>query len=388
MWTQGLDDPAGDGFCGTAAVSMGGAPLLIGAAGSADRRTGADCVVESCFRACSVGKQFVAASVMLLVEAGRLDLHAPIGRYLPDAACPADWRRLTLHHLLTHTAGFGHWREVSGFDPLRPYGPEEIIARRARRPLLTPPGARYAYSGVGYLLAGRVVEHVAAQSYAEFTTERIFGPLGMHGTRSGEKAPGPVAVGHVEGRAVEDGAVEGGGLAAIPGTGDLWTTVADLARYAHAFAQDELLSASTRDLMCTAHISVAADDGSFGDTAGYGYGYLVGSIDGRRIHYHTGDIPGYRAMYAAVPGLDASIAVLSNRDETDAAGLAARLWASVLAPAAVDAPPPQRWEVWREDDNGNRYLVSAHEDEPAARARITAFESGVVHKQRYWVNRG
>ena len=54
----------------------------------------------------------------------------------------------------------------------------------------------------------------------------------------------------------------------------------------------------------------------------------------------------------------------------------------------AEAPSTVRWEVWRQDDNGNRYLVSVHEDEPAARARLAAFESGVVHKQRYWVNSG
>lgn len=369
-------------FTGTRAVTVAGETLLAEAAGSADERTGAPCVVESCFRACSVGKQFVAASAMLLVDAGQLDLHAPIGRYLPGEACPADWRGLTTHHLLTHTAGLGHWREISGFDPSNPGTPEEVIGKRAARPLLSRPGTQYAYSGLGYLLAARVVEHVAAQTYQDFTGERIFAPLGMRSTRVGAVPPGPAAVGHVDG-----GPVETTGLAAFPGTGDLWTSVADLARYASAFARDELLSAYARELMCTAHVRVGADDGAFGETAGYGYGYLVGTIDGRRVHHHTGDIPGYRTMYAAVPSLEASIVVLGNRDEDDAIGLAGRLWQTVLAPVAATAPRPPRWELWREDDNGNRYRVSVHEDEPAARARMAAFEAGVVHKQRYWVNR-
>jgi CubicO group peptidase (beta-lactamase class C family) len=383
MWTQVLDDPRAQGFGGALAVTLAGESLLVGATGVADERTGAACVVESCFHACSVAKQFVAASVLLLVEAGQLRLHAPIGGYLPERACPADWRALTLHQLLSHTAGFGHWREVPGFDPLDPYPADEIIARRAARPLLSRPGTAYAYSGVDYLLASRVVEHVAAQSYREFTTERIFAPLGMRGSRTGAAAPGPAAVGHLAGSPVNND-----GLAELPGTGDLWTTVGDLARYARAFAHDELLSASSRELMCTAHVQVGAEDGAFGETAGYGYGYLVGTVDGRRFHYHTGDITGYRTIYVSIPSLDASIVVLSNREEADAPGLAARLWETVLAPAVADAPRPGRWELWREDDNANRYLVSVHEDEAAARARLADFESGVVHKQRYWVNGG
>lgn len=97
------------------------------------------------------------------------------------------------------------------------------------------------------------------------------------------------------------------------------------------------------------------------------------------MHYHPGDLPGYRSMYVAVPSLAAGIAVLGDRDDDDAIGLATHLWESVLAPAA------RRWQLWREDDNGNRYLVSAHADEPEARARLAAFESGVVHKQSYWI---
>ncbi|HEX4789715.1 MAG TPA: serine hydrolase domain-containing protein [Actinospica sp.] len=378
---QALDEARGKGFGGAAAVTLAGVPVLAEATGAADDRTGAPCVVESCLRACSVGKQFVAVCALLLAEDGLLDLHAPIGRYLPESSDhPADWRALTTHHLLTHTAGFGHWREVAGFDPENPYTPDEIIARRARRPLLSKPGAEYAYSGVGYLLAARVVEHVSGQGYQAFTTERIFAPLGMHGSRSGAAAPGPAAVGHVAGRPVDSDA-----LAEIPGTGDLWTTVGDLGRFARAFARDELLGAASRGLMCTAHIPLPAGESSFGEVAGYGYGYAVGTVDGRRMHCHTGDIPGYRSMYVSIPSLDASIVVLSNREEADAAGLANRLYETVLAPAAADAPPPERWELWREDDNGNRYLVSAHEDEPAAHARLAAFETGVVHKQRYWV---
>jgi hypothetical protein len=52
----------------------------------------------------------------------------------------------------------------------------------------------------------------------------------------------------------------------------------------------------------------------------------------------------------------------------------------------AEAPSVVRWEVWRQDDNGNRYLVSAHADEAAARLRLAELESGVVHKQTYWIS--
>ena len=300
--------------------------------------------------ACSVGKQFVAASAMLLVEAGRLDLQTPIGKYLADI--PDAWRRVTTHQLLSHSAGLGHWEEVPGFDPAEIPTPDKVLELRATRPPISAPGKSFAYSGVGYLLAARVVERISGRPYHDFTAERIFAPLRMDSTTS---AP-----------------------AAIPGTNDVRTTVADLARYARAFAGDALLTARSRELICTPHVPVPESEAVLGETTGYGY--LVGTLAGRPMHYHPGDLPGYRSAYLAVPSLSASIAVLSHRDLDDAVGLAAWLWESVLAPAA------RRWQLWREDDNGNRYLVSVHTHESAARARLADFESGVVHKQSYWIH--
>ena len=377
-------------FSGAVSVFRDGAAVYEHASGLADVALNRPITLETCFHSASVSKQFVAASVMLLVEAGQVDRHAPIARYLPR--CPPEWGEITTHQLLTHTAGFGHWRQVEGFDPIHPPTPAEILELRARRPLVNEPGTEFAYSGVGFLLAANIVEQVAGQAYAEFTTERIFAPLGMRSTRAGARAPGTEALGYRDGESID-----ATGISAIPGTGELWTTVGDLTRYAEAFAADELLTASSRELMCTAHVAVPADAGQFGETVGYGYGYWIGTIDGLPTHYHPGDIVGYRSMYVGVSGARVSIVILSNQDDTDTSALSARLWTEHLAdPESGDGAvraaglevagsAPETWELWRQDDNGNRYLVSVHPDEAAARARMSVFESGTVHKQDYWI---
>jgi CubicO group peptidase (beta-lactamase class C family) len=379
-------------FSGAISVFRDGAAVYEHAAGLADAAVSRPITLETCFHSASVSKQFVAASVLLLVEAGAVDLRAPIARYLPR--CPTAWAEITTHQLLTHTAGFGHWREVEGFDPVRPPTPAEILARRARRPLVNAPGRGFAYSGVGYLLAASIVEHVAAQPYPQFTTQRVFAPLGMRSTRAGARAPGTGALGYRDGEPVD-----ATGISAVPGTGELWTTVGDLTRYAAAFAADELLTASSRALMCTAHTPVPADDGQFGDTVGYGYGYWIGTVGGLPMHYHPGDIVGYRSMYVCVSGARASIAILSNQDDTDTSTISGRLWTEHLAgPLSGGAAGraagregvesmAETWELWRQDDNGNRYLVSVHPDEAAARGRMSALESGTVHKQHYWIKK-
>jgi CubicO group peptidase (beta-lactamase class C family) len=340
-----FDDPRWRDFRGAVSVYLAGEPVIEEARGLEGRPA------DIALPACSVGKQFVASCAMLLAEEGRLDLHAPIGGHLDHL--PEAWRALTTHQLLAHTSGLGHWDQVRDFDPCDLPSAEEVIARRATRPLISAPGTAFRYSSVGYILAARVIEHVSSRPYRDFASARIFRPLGMNAT-------------HIV-------------PATIPGTDDVRTTVADLARYARAFGGDELLSRRSRELMCTPHAEVPAQAAEIDGTVGYGYGLYLGSFAGRAMSYHPGDIVGYRSAYVSVPSLGASIAVLGDGDGNDAVGLAARLLATVVVPGRG------RWELWREDDNANRCLVSVHEDEASACARLAEFESGVVHKQRYWV---
>ena len=377
-----------ESFGGAVSVFIDGESVFERASGLANAAEGTLISPDTCFRGASASKQFVAASVLLLVGAGEVELHAPIARYLPR--CPAEWGGITAHQLLTHTGGFGHWSQVEGFDPVHPPSPEEILERRARRPLVNAPGRAFAYSGVGYLLAANLVERVAEQSYAEFTAERVFASLGMRSTRAGARAPGPEALGYRAGEPVD-----ATGISAIPGTGELWTTVRDLNRYAAAFAADALVTAASRELMCTPHVAVPADEGAFGETVGYGYGYWIGTIDGLPMHYHPGDIVGCRSMYVSVLNARASIAILSNQDETGVSSIARRLWTEHCAGADLGTPAGradaeverETWELWRQDDNGNIYLISAYPDEASARDRMFVFESGTVHKQNYWIEK-
>src|SRR2546423_15448649 len=84
------------------------------AGGLADAEAGVKCTPQTRFQLCSVSKQFAAAAAMLLVQSGQLDLAEPVARWLPG--CPPQWQRVTLHHLLTHTAGVRHWGNAPGFD--------------------------------------------------------------------------------------------------------------------------------------------------------------------------------------------------------------------------------------------------------------------------------
>jgi CubicO group peptidase (beta-lactamase class C family) len=156
-------------------VTKGGKLLADLTGGLADVEAAVPCAPETRFQLCSVSKQFLASAAMLLVESGRLDLGERIAQWLPGA--PQQWRQVTLHHLLCHTAGVPHWLEAPGLDPAEAMSIDQRLETILATPLRSEPGAQWHYSSPGFLLAALIVERVSGQPYQEFIAERILSPL-------------------------------------------------------------------------------------------------------------------------------------------------------------------------------------------------------------------
>ena len=172
-----------EGLRGAAIVTRGGRVTLEAADGLADAEAGAECTPRTRFQIASVSKQFAAVAAMLLAESGQLDLAEPVARWFPGG--PPQWQRVTLHHLLTHTAGVRHWGDAPGFDPSQPMDLTERVALIQQAPLLTEPGTRWQYSSLGYVLAGYVVAQASGQSYPSFLDRADPGPAGADGDQLG-----------------------------------------------------------------------------------------------------------------------------------------------------------------------------------------------------------
>jgi CubicO group peptidase (beta-lactamase class C family) len=181
-------------------------------------------------------------------------------------------------------------------------------------PLRSARSGTWHYSSPGYLLAARVVEAIYGAEYADFLTERILGPVGMTATVVGRTPPEPVAWGYRDGKRVDVAQ-----FAAIPGTGDVWSTVGDLARYTEAFEAGELLSTGSRQALVGAQAELGnPPDPNDPTTAhAYGYGYFLGTVCGHRARFHPGDNPGYQSFLGYLPDLRATVAILCNDEETD-----------------------------------------------------------------------
>ena len=307
-------------------MTKGGLVKADLAEGLADADDGVPCTPATRFQICSVSKQFTAAAVMLLVESGRLDLHEPLARWLPEG--PPQWRQVTLHQLLSHTAGVPHWLEAPGLDPAEPMRISERLEVIKATPLRTEPGAQWHYSSPGFLLAGLIVERASGQPYREFLTERILSPLKLTKTTMG-RAPDDAARGYTDGQLVPPWDLD-----AMPGTGDIWSTTADLARFTAALHSGELVAPSSLRAMCTAHANL--DDDDDGEprltTTGYGYGTYTGTFAGHSACYHTGDNPGYLSFACWIPDLAASIVILVNDEAVNITGLLRQLLPAVLEP--------------------------------------------------------
>ena len=312
--------------------------------GEADVRSGETLAPDHVFYVGSLAKQFVAACAALLWRDGALEPQDPIARFV--AGIPAWGERVTIEHLVHHTAGL----------PPPPYGPdglppdgvpawstEDRLSRiRRLEELDAPPGARYVYSNAGYTLLAVAVARAAGSSLATFARERIFEPLSMRDTvfrDSPAPLPRRAARGHF---VAHDGRlyVEPSVFHAV-GAGGLWTSAADLGRWDAVFGGDDPLTDGW--LATTLTERGRLNDGT---PIHYAWGLSVRTHRGLRIQSHGGSFPGWESKMVRFPDQRTTVIVLANAEDLDVSSLAFRVADGVLA-EAVDPAAPHADETLR-----------------------------------------
>jgi CubicO group peptidase (beta-lactamase class C family) len=281
--------------------------------GLANHETGEPCGRGTRFQLASVSKQFTAAATMLLVEQGALAVNDPVGRWLDPA--PPSWNAITVHHLLTHTSGLGHWPEYPDVNLYGAVEPEREITAFQSRDLLFPPGTRWRYSSPGYVLLARIIERASGEAYVTFLAERILRRAHLTETFVGNAQGRPrVARGYRDGQPVDSFDLDVVGI----GAGDVSSTAVDLARWIRALGSGSVLSEASRRTMFAGQVAVGGERTySFASDIDYGYGLLTGRTEGRPIVFHTGDNFGFKAMSVWLPEDDLAVAILSNEESTD-----------------------------------------------------------------------
>jgi CubicO group peptidase (beta-lactamase class C family) len=299
-------------FCGAALVVQDECILLDKGYGVADYTSNRPITSRTIFQIASVSKQFAAAAVLLLQERGKLSVADHVSRWLSE--CPRAWEPITLHHLLTHTSGIGHWRDYPKLNTSAAIDRRHLLRLVSELPLKFAPSEGWAYSSPGYVLLALIVEQAAGEPYNRFLEQQIFTPLVMSDTTVGliHSQNERRANGYSRGEPVQSM-----NLDTIIGAGDVWSTTHDVQIWDEALASPgRLLGKASLDSMFTPYAIIPK---SFADDAvlHYGYACFIGDIERHRVRFHTGDNPGFRAINVQLPDLNAIIVLLSNEERID-----------------------------------------------------------------------
>ena len=318
--TQAIQLAQQDKFSGALLLAHGGKVLLEKAYGWADRDRHLRNTINTKFRIGSMNKMFTATAILQLVSEGKVQLGAPVGKYLPDYPNPTVAQRVTVRQLLTHTGGTG--------DIFTPeYEKHRLDLRNLAdyvyfyggRGVAFEPGSQWGYSNYGFILLGRMVEKVSGVSYYQYVREHIFKPLGMHDTDSLPESE------NVSQRSVGYTARQGAWVNnadTLPwrGTsaGGGYSTGGDLYRFAHGLCRGKLMSRGLFDEMTSKQVT----DASMPPNSGYGFGLHVAEGPPGKHFGHGGGAPGMNGELEIYSRTDTIVVVLANLDPPAATRLA------------------------------------------------------------------
>ena len=294
------------------ALFRNGVPVYVKGFGVATLEHAVPAQPRTVYQLGSIGKQFTAAAIMLLADEHRLDLDAPLARYLPEA--PASWAGVTVRRMLNHQSGIAQLSDASHhlLDLRRDYSDGQLVRLAASQPLEFAPGTDADYSDTAYVLLGIVINRVTHGFYGDFLQDRLFRPLGMRHTRIISDVD--IVPDRASGYEITAGGALGNQSWVSPtlnrtADGSLYSTVLDLglwdaALYGnHVLPQAELARMWTVDPVENGHRPLYH----------YGYGWEINFLRGHRVIEYDGNWQGFQAAMARYPDHQLTVVVLTNR---------------------------------------------------------------------------
>jgi CubicO group peptidase (beta-lactamase class C family) len=304
-------------FAGSVLVARGSDVIVSKGYGLANVEWNIPSTPSARFKVASITKQFTAAAILLLEERGLLKIDDLVKTHLLEA--PPAWDRITIFHLLTHTAGFpGLQSPLTGRQPPVESADGTVagfVAALMQRPLESQPGERFNYTNSGYFVLGHLIQKLTGQSYETFVRDNIFTPLGMKD--SGLDSAAVIARRAGSYTATPNGLVNASYASdrIVPNAAaGLSSTTEDLLRWQNGLYGGKVVSKASLQKMTTPFK---------GD---YGLGVYIRTIDGRRAATHGGGAPPFANLtYFFDRGI--SVVVLGNVSIAPSAEIAAYLGA-------------------------------------------------------------
>lgn len=362
------------GYSGSVLLAQHGEVILNKGYGLADRAHGVPFTSDTLFDIASISKQLTAAAVLRLEMQGKLQVEDPIKRFFPQA--PPDKAGITLHQLLTHTAGFPET-----------LGPEdEVLDRKAflKRAFATrlvfPPGKKFLYSNGGYSLLAAVVEVVSGKPFGDFLRDEIFLPAGMHHTGFLPDAQDRQRLAHGYngdgdwGTPLDHPHAPDGPWWGLRGNGGVLTTTGDLFLWFKALLGNAVLSAAEREKYEQPYVRETG-----AEYPRYAYGWSFSKApNGHRKLAHVGGNGSFQSDFRRYPEDGAMIAITSNTDDFSSIAIANHLegWLFGQPFAEPLALVPAKEEDLRRC--AGTYELPAEGKGPAERLTVTAERDRLV----------
>jgi CubicO group peptidase (beta-lactamase class C family) len=315
--------------------------LLAKGYGLADVELNVPVKPETLFQSGSVGKQFVSAAIMMLVEEGKVGLDDSIVKYFPNA--PASWKPILVKNLLSHTSGLAEYESKERSGPKGPFylrldfTEDELLSKAEAMPIEFKPGEKWNYRNTNYLLLGILIHRVKGKFYADYLTERIFKPLGMTSTQlisDADIVPNRSSGYELHGDKLQNQSWVSPTFNSTA-DGALYFNVLDLAKWDAALYGTSLLKQSSLDRIWTVF---PLNDGK-PNPGHYGFGWDIDTLNGHKVFEHGGAWQGFTCQISRYVDDNLTVVVLTNLDSGHARpGQIAHTIAGLVKPALT--PPP------------------------------------------------
>ena len=368
-----VDSYPADGPGAAVLVARGDTVLFRGARGESDLAQDKALRADDLFEVGSMTKQFTAAGVLKLVEAGKVSLDDPLSKYVKDVT---GGDRVTVRELLNHTAGLKDYTEIPGWidSPLQQdLTTPQLVATFRHQPPEFAPGTDWRYDNSGYVLLGAIIESVTAESWHAYLQQALFKPLGLTHTGYGDDPA--FALHRVKGYASSDGRMVPArpmSLSQASAAGGLVSNVDDLLTWNLALHGGRVLDAARyRDMVTPSGKALDAH---------YGYGLVHETLRGTDMLQHGGSIFGYSSYLIYLPRDALTVVVLNNQEgeiprRNDAETIARRLAAYSLGKPYPEGKATKVAPAMLKTYEGV-YRIDEHTD------RIVRVVDGVLTSQR------
>lgn len=315
--------------------------LLAKGYGLADVELNVPVTPETLMQSGSVGKQFVSAAIMMLVEERKLSLDDSITKYFPDA--PAGWKPILIKNLLSHTSGLSEYETDERTGPNGPFylrldfTEDQLREKIYALPIEWAPGTKWAYRNTNYVVLGFLIHKITGERYDRFLHERIFAPLGMTSTRLISERD--IIKNRSSGYEIDDAGELKNQEWVSPtfnstADGALYFNVLDLAKWDAALYTTRLLTQASLDRIWTVY---PLTDGK-PNPSQYGFGWVITQFHGHKLIEHGGAWQGFTCDISRYPDDSLTVVVLTNLDSSHSRPeVIAHVIAGLVEPALMPA---------------------------------------------------